>query len=208
VIELECTDKVIANGNETVNFVTKNYGHAGVRFIEYVMKHGANLKERFKAALNAILALGDTEEKQASSMALMILADELAGECIFGGEKRLEFSDISGFLVSVEEIDNSERAFDFVMSLVSQNTNKFSGSGNYSFAGETWGKIDGSGVIFNKHKLDEQLGREGFSFDACKKKWADKGYLIKYGKQYSRLESYNNVKSHCVKLNIKGGYTN
>ena len=50
-----------------------------------------------------------------------------------------------------------------------------------------WGRINSTGIKINKTVLTQELQRQGFSFDAVKKKWADSGKLIlnSQGRYYS-----------------------
>ena len=55
-----------------------------------------------------------TEEKQAQNMAILLLADRIATNTIFLGERNLTIEDVSDFMFSKEEIDVSERAWNFI----------------------------------------------------------------------------------------------
>ena len=45
---------------------------------------------------------------------------------------------------------------------------------------EFWGKKTGDTIYINKSVLENILFKSGFDFDACKKKWAEKGYIELY----------------------------
>ena len=86
VIEVEATEKVIADGNFVSNFVRKNYGFAGKEFIENIPKQ-EELQERYRTIFQNILRKTDTTDKQAMAMATILLADEISTELIFKDNK-------------------------------------------------------------------------------------------------------------------------
>ena len=45
------------------------------------------------------------------------------------------------------------------------------------------------------------MNKNGFDFDACKKKWSERGYLVLTNGRYSSHESFRGVKAYYVKLN-------
>ncbi len=176
VIQAEVTEPlcVVHSGNESSAFVEKNYGHAGKAFIEYISDL-EDLPQRFREIYTQILKEVDTTEKQASSMALMLLADKLACECIYLDEEPLKISDCSQFLFSSSEVDIGERAFEFIVNHIGQNHKRF----DYDNHGETWGQIkdEGKFAYINASVLRRELSAAGFEFDAVKKKWAEKNYI-------------------------------
>jgi len=174
VIEIECADKVVDNGNQIVNFINKNFGYAGIEFINGI-KQEKNLAEHYSNIFNDIMTKCNTTEKQAIAMALMLLGDRLAVKYIFKDEKVLQLSDVSKFLSSAEEVDIAERAYDHVINLAARHSSRFTETN----AGEHWGKINGNYILFSKNALEKEMALEGFDFDAVKNKWFQKGYLVK-----------------------------
>lgn len=170
VIEFECVEKVVENGNAVVNFINENYGFAGSKFVSAIANE--DLKEQYSEILKELLEQ-DTTEKQAMAMACMLLGDKMACKYIYTNETPLTVSDVAVFLKSKKEVDISERAYDWVLNFVAVNNNKFQGS---EFA-ECWGKIDGEYIYINKNILTSHMREAGFEFDAQKTKWAKKGYL-------------------------------
>ena len=77
VIEIECTDNVVENGNGVVNFINHNYGLAGPEYIRLLP--GYPVQELFERKMKNILDATGTSEKQAMAMALIMTADTLAG---------------------------------------------------------------------------------------------------------------------------------
>ena len=76
-------------------------------------------------------------------------------------------------MFSEKEVDISERAYHFILSVISKNIMNFSQEAN-----EFWGKYKTAGkLLFNKNVLCEILSKNGFEFDAIKRKWKEKGYI-------------------------------
>lgn len=201
VIEIECTDKVVAKGNETVNFVNKHYGHAGINFISAIRNE--DLLKQYTEIFNEILSLNITTDKQASSMALMLLADKLACKYIYTNEQPLMICEVEKYLTSTKAVDVSERAYEFIVNMIAQNANRFKSAENNN--GEIWGKIDeyDDTVLINKDVLCEKMTAGGFEFDAVKRKWAEKEYLIKnsMGRYIHQTHCFN-AKGNYIKLQL------
>lgn len=171
VIEIECVNSVVKNGNEVVSFVNENYGYAGVEFIKN-LRNEENLQEQYNELFSAVMLFADSTEKQAMSMALILLADRLAEKYLFGGEA-LDATDVKQFLCSVKEVDVSERAYEFIINLIAQRKENFTPSAN-----ECWGRIEGKEVLFDKFILTRELSNAGFEFDAVKRKWRSSGKIV------------------------------
>ncbi len=185
VIQMEVTKPLCVShsGNEAVSIVEENYGHAGKVFIEH-LETVDDLKEQFRGIYNKILAKTDTTEKQAIPMALMLLADKLACECLYTDETPLQVEDSIPYLCSADDIDTSERAYEWFCDFVARNEVRFK-STSLENHGERWGKIEPDYVLINKQVLCGELRKAGFNFDAIKKKWKTKGYVIMQSGKYS-----------------------
>lgn len=207
VIELECLEKLIEDGNGTVNFIRAHYGNAGRAFIDHLA--GKDIAADYQSTFKTLLSMTDSTEKQVSALALMALADAYACECIFherGGA--LDLQQLAKLAKSKAEIDPAERAYQYIIDLVAANADSFThqvrnGTGtddqkaSYNAA---WGKLLPNRIIFIKSRLEEELAKKNFSFDAVKAKWAAKGYLIKYQASYTHKDSINGTKFYSVWL--------
>ncbi len=84
VIEVEVTKPIYESGYLVANTIRENYGWAGKEFIEYVKLISVEeLRARYKLIFDEIMQKCDTTDKQAYSMALILLADELSCSSIF-----------------------------------------------------------------------------------------------------------------------------
>ena len=199
VIEIECTDNVVEEGNGIVNFISKNYGLAGPEFIRCLLEYP--VQELFDTNMRNILDATDTSEKQAMAMALIMTADRLAGLAFYRNEAPLTVEDIKPFLKAQSDIDAAERAYREIIGVIMEHEVNFKPDVNTA----RWGRMGDACVEINKTVLVRELQNIGFNFDAVKKKWAEKGYLLKnaYGKYASRA-SINGENAYYACLKFDG----
>ncbi len=177
VIEIEVDQPIIQDGNLTATICKEHYGGAGKIFIEYLRSlNQQELTERYRKIFKDILKEVDTTEKQAMSMALILLADELACECIFTHEKPLNIQEVKRFLHSTKAVDVSARAYEWVIDLVAENQIRFTVDDN---KGALWGKIEKDHIIINKKVLEEQLNKNNYDYSTITKAWDKKGLLVR-----------------------------
>ena len=159
------------------NLVKNNYGHAGkiyIDYIEQIMQADSEcIKREYKKLFKDIIDETETTDKQALSMALMLLADRLACDCIFDDEP-LTIEDVKQYVVPESAVRVEERAYSEVVSLISRNKNKFDDMSN-----DIWGKIQDDVVTINKQVLEQELNKLGFDFNSIKKGWAKSEYILK-----------------------------
>ena len=184
VIDLEIGEKIINNGQDIAKVVKENYGFAGREYIKYIQKVGFDaIFERFKTIYNEILSKTKATDKQASSLASILLANQLANECIFNDDYILQVEDIIEYVNDKDEIKTCMKAMEYIISVISANRSKF----QENYYGECWGKIkegfSGNDKVFrfmfNAQILQRELLKGGYEFDTVKKEWADIGFLEK-----------------------------
>lgn len=203
VIEAEISDALFDKiaGNEAAAFVDKSFGHAGQTFTDYIQTLD-DLPDRFKDLFLEVMNVAKTTDKQASSMALILLADRLANECVYdNAEDKLEAEQVKDFLASAEDIDLSERAYSYIVNYIARNWVRFeTGDSN---RGEFWGQLNSDHCMFNIDALKKALSAEGFEFDAVKKSWAYKGYLeLSKNGRYSICTTCFSQKARYVHINL------
>lgn len=201
VIEIECENKIIQDGNYTANLVKANYGYAGRAFIAH-LNHLINtdkqsIIDRYKTLFKGILNATDTTDKQALSLALILLADELSSKFIFK-DTALTIDDVKGYVISENAVRVEERAYNEVINLISRNINKLN-----EYATDSWGKIYGDVVTINKQVLEQELNKMGFDFGSLKKGWDKRGYIIKNSAgRYIHQTKVNGVRGNYVKIQL------
>ena len=200
VIEVEATEKVIADGNYVSNFVRKNYGFAGKEFINNLPKQ-EELQTRYRDIFQDILKNTDTTDKQAMAMATILLADEISTKLIFNDEK-LTIEDVSNWLTSTKDVDVSTRAYEWTMNWISQNINKF----KENESGEIWGKYieDQDICLVNKSLYAEALNKAGFDFTAVIRNFADRNQIERnsQGKFTHQTKAFG-VKANYIKFRLE-----
>lgn len=200
VIEVDCNDKRVipeGEGRDIVSFISENYGHAGRAFITALSGYGG-LKGLYTNYFEALLSKANAPEKQASAMAALLAADTIAEMFIFKDKKIWQADDVADLLADRNSVDVTERAYDYVMDMVASNAdNRFNCN-----IGESWGSIDADGTIMIiKSVLVKLLLDGGFDFNACKKKWALKGYIeLNSQGRYFHNTKRGGVKGTYVKL--------
>lgn len=176
VIDLEIGEKIINNGQDIAKVVKENYGFAGREYIKHIQKVGFDtIFERFKGIYNEILSKTKATDKQASSLASILLANQLANECIFEDEYILQVEDIIEYVNDKDEIRTAIKAKEYIISIINANWKKFDDS-NY---GECWGFKNEWHCTFNAQILYRELLKGGYEFDTVKKEWAEMGFLEK-----------------------------
>jgi uncharacterized protein (DUF927 family) len=198
VIEIECTENVVDDGNAIANLVRENYGYAGKDYIQHLPDR-RELQERYREIFKKVLEECDTTEKQAMAMSAILLADELSCKIIFR-DVPLKISDIKDYLRSKADVDVPTRAYEWVVSWIARNTNRFTDQDNN---GEIWGKIDldNNCCMVLKDVLTEQMSRAGFEYPAVVRKWAENGYIDRnsQGRYYFNTKCYG-IKGNYVKV--------
>ena len=199
VIEIEVSEQIIKDGNLTANIVKDNYGFAGKRFIEYIQTLNIeDLKNEYRSIFKDILENVDTTEKRAMSMALIILGDKLACECIFKDKKPLEIDDIRKYLTSNKSVDIGRRSYDWVLNWIAENQVRFTPEDNN---GALWGKIEKDFVMVNKKVLEENLVKNNYDYTAVTKAWDKYGLVGKntQGKFIHQTKVFN-IKASYIKV--------
>ena len=195
VIEIECADNVVKDGNSVVNFINRNYGLAGPEYIKFLSD--CSIQELFDTKVKEILDGTGTSEKQAMAMALIMAADELAGLAFYPDEAPLTVEEVKPFLKVQDDIDPAERSYREIVGVIMEHEVNFKPDVNTA----RWGRMGTDSVLINKFVLSRELQSLGFNFDAVKKKWAEKGYLVKSTSgRYANYTKVDNAKDYYVRL--------
>ena len=142
----------------------KSWGHAAKPWIEaikdldYDAIKGEVLQtaEQFKKQGKA--------EKQAIAAGIILVADRLAEQYIFHDGVRLTAEDLRPILKDDTEVDDRQRAYDAMCSLISENGNNFI-NGSFTPNGRVWGKImdaNGDHIAFNADVFNEEMRKRNF----------------------------------------------
>lgn len=200
VIEIECTDTIIPNGNEVCNFIWENYGLVAEDFIDAV--RNTDVRSMYKQTYTDIMTTFNTTNKQAGAMALMLVADRIASKTLYGFEDPLLLANIQPFLCAADDVDVAERAYQYTCGLISEHANNFNREDDDKY-GPVWGERTDECVFINAKVLNEQLQSAGFDFDACKRRWVAKGYMEKAKNLFTIQRRISGIVTRCYKLFVQ-----
>lgn len=198
------------SGNNYVNFVMNHYGTAGQPYIERVMAINAGLAPVDYSIIGLYkkyysdLVQGDTTEKQAGAMALMLTADKIAHDLWWAEtEEELDSDLVREYLATRENVNVSKRAYKYILGVIAENSMNFTSGSRV-----IWGKVDNdenpTRIDFIKTVLERVLKDATFDFDAVKKPWSANG-SIEYNaknRSYQFLTRINGVPTWCVRINL------
>lgn len=200
VIDLEIRDKIIDDGQTIARDIKNNYGFAGKDYIKFLQKTGFdNIFTRFKEIYQEVLKKTKATDKQANSLACILLADELANQCIFEDEK-LMLDDLVEYVNDKDEVKTCKKAKEYIISVINANFKRFQRDG-YN---EIWGAITKTNECFiNSMILTRELKKGGFEFNTIKKDWSEMGFLQKNSQdRYIYQTTVNGQKGNFVILKL------
>lgn len=188
-----------------------NYAQAGPAYIDYLQEHYMDKKGTMDALKPRFDAFEDqfreNTGKQAKIAAVLCLGDELARECFWHDEKEDFVEVIRPFLKSAKDIDIAGRAFDYVTALIASHREDFK-----AYTERAWGKFaltdddahpyDFHKVYFIKPILEERMKEAGYDLKAVQREWANRGWLVKFGRDYATTTSFDGPRARAVLLQI------
>ena len=147
----------LENIEDIVWFFQNNYGFCGKDFVEQVKKLGQQkIIERNKKNLERARALAKEhgrEGRQATSIAVLLTADEIATEFLFKDEQKFSDEELLGIMVKPDEADQYMRFYYTVIERCISNPGKVEG---FTAAADIRGEYIG---IYKKN--DERKGMDG-----------------------------------------------
>lgn len=207
VIEIEENKKIVENGNQVVNIITENYGHAGKEFIQK-LPNVEILKQKHSELCQKIKKENVTSEKQINAIATVLLADKIVSKEIFNGNA-LEISEIKEYFS--KDVDEADRIYNLIIDWFYQNINKFYFDSMIS-TGEIWGSYEKqreevTNIYVIPKVLREFLSNNNISFDGIKNKLFNEGYIEKNTnsnrKMYTFSKRINGTVCSCIKINVQ-----
>lgn len=181
VIEIECDGPVVEHGNQVVRAINEHYGTLGPEYIKKALQ--VDVRAAYDGTFQELMKLGTTD-KQAMTMALLMVADDIFRIYFLNSEiPGLMVKDVAPFLLSKKQVDISERAYSAVVDWIAENTDKFyvaheDDAEHRDCDGRIWGGRSGNEVSINRSVLMRFMADEGFNFTAVKKKWATTGKIL------------------------------
>lgn len=197
------------NGNQVVETIKQNFGFAGREFINIINQLGIEqvkaIQQDFLQKINerAKYLEVEKEEKQTLPMSILLTADKIATDYIFCDGQYLDFNACVDLLKNKGEVSENERAYDFIISEVTINMNKFKPDMMGEYKGEIWGCIENGYVIIQNNafnRICEKGNFSGKSFLA----WAAKQNLIQRDNQgkNTKNKKFGGTQSRCIFLKL------
>lgn len=137
VIEVKSKNGIIFDdgkgGKKTADNLRKNYGFVGKEFIKILIKIGwdeiKRIQARFENELDDMDKEKQKEGKQLIPMALILTAEEIFSKYIMKDCTRLRVQDCFNLIRSNSDMNDMERAYEFVINEVGIHRHKFTNDG-------------------------------------------------------------------------------
>lgn len=202
---------IFKNGNRVVEIISKNYGFAGRMFIDVVKRMGFEaIRQMQQDFLQQILERArevdqEKEEKQTIPLSVMLTADKIATDCIFEDGIYLDLNRCVDALKNKGDVSENDRAYEFIMSEISININKFVPDDEGNYRGECWGCLeDGFAIIlvnaFNRMCERGNFSNKGFLSWAAKKK-----LIVQSGGKNTKTKRFGDTTPRCVWIKMDNG---
>lgn len=202
IINLQTSSALVGkinNVNDLCLTWRNNYGFAGKKFIDYIQTLDTNiLISKYNNYLQEFYKIGGTG-KQCMAGAMLLLADELANECIFQDELRLTIDDFRGIILSETEVSRAERFYNQVFDWIASNERHFNPKENI----DQWGKLDKdeNGNLTTariiRTVLDNYFFRD-IDGTAIYSEWRKNGYLDCDKERNTKLLRINGIRTHAI----------
>ena len=157
IIEIEASQKIFEDPQKTASILKMNYGWAGKRFVEEVKKID-NLKEQYESICKELFN-SDKMQKQAMSLACIILADRIATETIFKDDACISIDEAKKCLIDRTELSENERCYHYLLDQIAMNSFRF----DDRCQTEKWGMLEDGYAIIYPYVFDRLCKIEGFS---------------------------------------------
>ena len=181
VLDFQIEDgKIFRDAGAVVDAVSNSYGHAGKMFVDAVKEIGRDGLRKMMAGYRKRIEAqsGEAkEEKQIIPLALLMVADEIAERSIFRDGVRLDMDYCISALKSINQVNELERAYQYLMDETVANDVHFLSLEN-DVCREPWGSQmeEDQAVAYLPTKLEAMLS--GHADLKQFVRWADKLGLI------------------------------
>lgn len=201
VIDIEVNKILFNDPHKVADIIKSNYGFLGKDYIKIVKSIGFDkLKDRYNEIYNNILLETKATDKQASSLASILLADEIVVKNIFKEEQCLKIKDIVDLVNDKDEIKTSIKAKEYIINIINANAKRFDEMYNN---GECWGIKDEWACTINAQILFRELQKGGFEFNSVKNDWANEGFLEKNSQgKFIHQTTVRKEKGNYIRLNL------
>lgn len=198
ILELECGENIFPDPQGTVEFLRKNYGHAGKRFVKVVKQLGIDAIKDIQEEFQREIFQDDKMQKQSISLSVILAADKIATDYIFCDGEYICLSDARKVLVDKNEVSENERCYQYLLDKISMNSQKF----DQDTKVEKWGIIEDGYAIIYVQAFKELCNAGGFS-DKSFLSWAHKHGIIQTQKdRLTKLKKMDGKPVRCIFLQL------
>lgn len=160
IVEIDCKDEKLFDDPQSVaDTVRRNYGFAGQAFVACLSNDLGHARAVYKRFYDG-LVVGQSTEKQSMSAAIILAADQLIDEWIFGDGRTIKPQELEQFLTSKSDVDVNGRALEWLIDFVASNPARFYQDDS---PGELWGMIKDGYICIIKSVFDREMQEAGFS---------------------------------------------
>lgn len=181
VLEIDCKEEqLFKNPREAVAILTRNFGHAGKKFVAALSNE--ECMESARSIQQAVLEqlTGKATDKQTLAASLVLTADAMIDMLLFEDGHTLTVSEILPYLTTNVMADANRRAYNWLMDTIASNPARFQTNQYNEYSGECWGAVDemaGKAYII-KSVFDRLMGDAGYSSESFLS-WAKRQGLLK-----------------------------
>jgi putative DNA primase/helicase len=163
--------------------LANNYGFAGERYIEKLIEcDKSDLKQKYESIVKRLAE--ENPDKIAShipALATITIADYLSSMWIWGVDEETALlqaimmaKNIASKLVTASEADDSNRAYDYLMSQFMGNYRRFS-DGSFE---DKYGFHDATAIYFYPHIFNRLMDEGGFNATRMLRDWAEQDLIL------------------------------
>lgn len=202
ILEIECSEKVYADPQETVDILKKNYGFAGKEFVQVLKDIGVDELRRIQKEFQELLFDDEKMQKQSISLSIVLTADKVATDYLFKDGQYISIEDAKKVLIDRNELSDNERCYRYILDKAAMNGQRFDAITNC----EKWGIVENGYVIFYNQAFDELCKSGGFSKKSFLS-WADRKNLLQtQSGQTTKVKKINGSSCRCVWLKLDDGF--
>lgn len=202
---------IFKNGNKTVKIISENYGFAGRMFVDEVQAMGFDeireMQQEFLEIINQKAAEKgqEKEEKQTIPLSVILTADRIATDAIFQDGIYLDIDRCVDSLKNKGDVSENDRAYEFIMSEISININKFVPDDEGNYRGECWGCIDSGYAIILVNAFNRMCERGNFSNKGFLSWAAKKNLIVQSAGKNTKNKRFGSSNPRCVWLKMDDG---
>ena len=202
---------IFRNGNQVVEIISQNYGFAGRMFVDEIkaisFEEVRRMQQEFLELINqkAKEKGQEKEEKQTIPLSVMLTADKIATDSIFQDGIYLDIDRCVDALKNKGDVSENDRAYEFIMSEISININKFVPDNEGNYRGECWGCIEDGYAIILVNAFNRMCERGNFSNKGFLSWAAKKNLIIQSGGKNTKTKRFGTTTPRCVWLRMDDG---